>query len=480
MDTIAPPERRDLSGDGGVISLMPASKAGPRPTDLSTVVISYSVRHLLTSESDEQLTGGGESSDRTFQFTVDDGTAQCAGLDYAVKDMCTGDRRTFLMTQAYAPPSESGRSEHDGISEVEVTLQEVELPAAESEEMSSEAKIAYAELMRGEGNRWFAAGEHARADRRYSAALNAIAFDQGYTASEKAAVRHVGLLCFLNRAQCCLKLKQWDRARKDADMALKIEGASVKAHYRRGVACAELGMWAEARLALEKVLEAEPSNSSARRELQRVRKGAKLETQREAQAFSKLFEKPLCPDREPDHEATEGRCEGADDEGVVEGDTVMARNRWLGWLPPVWAGTPVLGVFAVCVGLDWRSLEPKGSLGTIWVFVGALWLLGPAALGATSVVTRRSIDDEGWHMSTLSAACLAFSLLSMNLLHVGAGLLPGDPGGRFEFVALVARAVVSAGPLLYFVQHLGGWNALGEVRRALGDGQSGKQSGKSD
>lgn len=111
--------------------------------------------------------------------------------------------------------------------------------------MANSGKVEFAERMRVDGNRWFGEAAFARGERRYSAAINAIAFDQDYTPEEKATVRQVGLLCFLNRAQCCLKLQRWPQARKDAEMALKIDGSNVKAFYRHGVACSHLSLWEE-------------------------------------------------------------------------------------------------------------------------------------------------------------------------------------------------------------------------------------------
>ena len=50
-------------------------------------------------------------------------------------------------------------------------------------------------------------------------------------------MRAEAFLCFTNRAQCHLKLKQYQHAKRDGDMAVKMDETNVKARFRRGVAC---------------------------------------------------------------------------------------------------------------------------------------------------------------------------------------------------------------------------------------------------
>ena len=126
--------------------------------------------------------------------------------------------------------SSSGGGEEERERRGDYCLLRVQLEAVDKDcgrtpvaEMGHADKIVRAGELRLDGNEWFKRGLHARASRRYSAALNLISLDQGYSVAERRAVRSEGNLCFLNRAQCYLKLGEWRRARKDADLALAID-----------------------------------------------------------------------------------------------------------------------------------------------------------------------------------------------------------------------------------------------------------------
>eukprot|EP00966_Prymnesium_polylepis_P271010 6260963-Prymnesium_polylepis.1 len=191
---------RDLSGDGGVTATHEALKTSvseTRPKDLSTVVVDFWVRSL--ADSPEPSAASLLGSREAFEFRVDSGTEQCAGLDWAVKDMQEGQQRKFSMTAAYAPladgyaPLAGGSTDSEQQLEVEVKL--VKLTQAPDVWSSNNAgKIKFAEEMRVDGNRWFTTGAYSRADRRYSSAINAVAMDQDYTREEKEAVKKLGLM----------------------------------------------------------------------------------------------------------------------------------------------------------------------------------------------------------------------------------------------------------------------------------------------
>eukprot|EP00966_Prymnesium_polylepis_P271011 6260963-Prymnesium_polylepis.2 len=121
-------------------------------------------------------------------------------------------------------------------------------------------------------------------------------------------------------------------------MAIRLDGANVKALYRHGVACSHLGLWDEAKRDFDKVVEAEPNNTGAKRELQRVRKELKAQTQAERQLYSRSFEKPLYADkpdkgevREPPPDASTSSAEGDDE--LVDGEVTFVCSGWAGRIP---------------------------------------------------------------------------------------------------------------------------------------------------
>lgn len=484
MESFTPmPEaaERDLSGDGGVSC---ASKAtaewSARPRDLATVVVNHWVRR-----ADVLL-----ASCQQHQFVVDDGAdGCCAGLDWAVKDMGEGERRVFRMTREYAPlyekdlASGAGDSDEGAPYDVEVELVKV-WPGPEASEANAE-RIAFADEMRASGNRSFGDAAYARAFRRYSAAIDAVALNRDYTADEKAAVQQVGLLCFLNRAQCGLKLERWEQARKDAELALKLDQASIKARYRRAVACCGLGRWEEAKADLLEVLAAESGNIGAKRELHRVQRELKAQARRERKMYSRAFESPLYDDQPdccaPAAEvaaevvAGSGGSGGSGDNGeLVDGSVDFTSRSCVGRYLPVWAGAPLMGAAALLAGRCWGADRRAMPLHTVWTAVGCVWLFGGGALAAWRLVARAPLPGEVQHTAALGAWSLALALSVMSCLHLAAWLLgwgsapvpteaPTTAGGLTS--PRVVSCAMATMAWLYFTQLLGGWRTMREARQ---------------
>jgi tetratricopeptide (TPR) repeat protein len=117
---------------------------------------------------------------------------------------------------------------------------------------SSHAPEARAEVRKLKGNEEFKEGNVAQALVSYTEAILAFPTAPVYA----------------NRAQCFLKLQQWEKALEDCDACLKLEpGYGVKAQFRRGLALMELGRYAEAGMCFSLTLELEPQNKNARSSL---------------------------------------------------------------------------------------------------------------------------------------------------------------------------------------------------------------------
>lgn len=111
---------------------------------------------------------------------------------------------------------------------------------------------ARAEVKKQKGNEEFKEGNVAQALVSYTEAI----------------LVHPSASVHANRAQCFLKLQQWEKALEDCDACLKIEPAyGVKAQFRRGLALMELGRYAEAGMCFSTTLELEPQNKAAKSSL---------------------------------------------------------------------------------------------------------------------------------------------------------------------------------------------------------------------
>ncbi|XP_061641816.1 mitochondrial import receptor subunit TOM34 [Phyllopteryx taeniolatus] len=126
--------------------------------------------------------------------------------------------------------------------------------AAQNHNLAGE-DVQRAKLLKEEGNALVKKGEHARAADKYTQSLL-------HHAKEAAT--------FTNRALCYLALKRYRDAATDCDAALAIDGANIKALYRRAQAHKELKDVKSCVRDLNKLLEVEPNNTAAIKMLQEV------------------------------------------------------------------------------------------------------------------------------------------------------------------------------------------------------------------
>lgn len=107
-----------------------------------------------------------------------------------------------------------------------------------------------------------------------------------------------------NLAAVHVKLEQWEAAITAATSALTLDSSSVKARFRRGVACSRIGQMQEAKADLTAVAKADPKNREARTVLEVVNAALAEQTTSEKARYSKAFAgKSLYADEEAKAEA---------------------------------------------------------------------------------------------------------------------------------------------------------------------------------
>ena len=117
-----------------------------------------------------------------------------------------------------------------------------------------------ADALREEANALFGQGRVTQALALYSAAIEA---------APSAAL-------FGNRAACHLKLESYGSAIADADAAQRLDGAYVKARYRRGSALMALGRVADAKKEFAEVVRVRPADPDAKAKLAECVKALRL------------------------------------------------------------------------------------------------------------------------------------------------------------------------------------------------------------
>ncbi|KAA0154675.1 hypothetical protein FNF29_02205 [Cafeteria roenbergensis] len=119
---------------------------------------------------------------------------------------------------------------------------------------------------RQDANELFRAGKHAEAAEAYGSAIAALAPVEASGAGGDAAVavRTERATLLSNRAACHIRLGKFDAAIEDTTDALEIDGALVKARYRRAQAFHGKGRGMRAVMDLQEVLSVDPGNAGAK------------------------------------------------------------------------------------------------------------------------------------------------------------------------------------------------------------------------
>ena len=167
---------------------------------------------------------------------------------------------------------------------VKVTLLSFDNPKAHWDLPDAAAKRAAALALKDSGNKWFKAGELARARARYAGAA-----DMCGRAAELGA--DVLVPVCNNRSAVAAKQEDWPAVRKFADAALGHDAANAKALWRRGVARTKLEDFEGAAADLKRLLEADPKNREGRKAYAELQAAKKARKAKEKATFGGLFDK---------------------------------------------------------------------------------------------------------------------------------------------------------------------------------------------
>ena len=126
-------------------------------------------------------------------------------------------------------------------------------------EMSAEA-AARADALKGEGNALLASSKYSLAAEKYTEALE---------------ISPTSAIIYSNRAMVYIKMESYGLAIADAEEAIAIDPAYIKAYYRRGSANYALGKYKIAQRDFREVCKRKPQDKDARAKLKECEKQVK-------------------------------------------------------------------------------------------------------------------------------------------------------------------------------------------------------------
>lgn len=109
------------------------------------------------------------------------------------------------------------------------------------------------------------------------------------TTEEKQEIQSLLVSLMGNSSMVLMKQQDWAAAVKSADNVLKIEPSNVKALFRRGTCYNKMGNLEAGKSDMQRVVELDPTNLAAKKELVEITKALKLQKEKEKAAFAGAF-----------------------------------------------------------------------------------------------------------------------------------------------------------------------------------------------
>jgi len=112
-------------------------------------------------------------------------------------------------------------------------------------------------------------------------------FDETPEQKEESAA--LKLACYLNIAQCLLKVQAWDKAIDNCKYALAIDPENAKAFFRRGTAYYSKKEYELAKTDLQKASELLPTDKAIKTLLGKAQTQVNLQKEKEKKMYSAMF-----------------------------------------------------------------------------------------------------------------------------------------------------------------------------------------------
>ncbi|KAL1496448.1 hypothetical protein AB1Y20_016402 [Prymnesium parvum] len=355
-------EAQDVCGDGGVMKrVLRAGTGDPPPAGARCKI------HFTATLSDGTLVdSSAERNESSAPFALSLGHGRLVrGLEAGLRTMRRHERAELVCRADYAygargaapiPPHAAVRYE------VELCVWRAEF-SREAAEVDGVTRLEVCRATKRRAAEFFAAGEWGEAQEDYFDAARELEQGEMPPARRREAWELL-LTCWLNEAQCWLKLEEWRRAEALCTKVLRHDERSVKARFRRAVAYARLDCAAKAIEDLQEARRLEPANKEVAALLRQCKEEEAKERECVKALAQKMFVSPAA-----DPKDGEGQEAGSTPEDAARSAEVPrwyevwkycdVSSRWRGAL--IDGATAVATVAVAVVAATWAAEVLKGT-----------------------------------------------------------------------------------------------------------------------
>jgi len=259
--------------------------------------------------------GGAASAPATFAFEVGKGE-HCEAVEVALLKMKAKEKA--VVTCSDAQLCVDPKLKVNGPAEFTITLESF-TQSKQTWDMGNGEKVTHGEKLKAQAAAFFKQQQNRRALNMWKQCQDLFSYTDKWEDEDKKAAETMTAACKLNSAQAWLNLGQHAEAEKVCDEVLSKQSSNVKALYRRGLARLGKNDAERAKYDLQKVIDLEPGNAAAKRELAKANQKIKQDEKRQQGLFknmmSGLGKGPIPP---PAVEKDKLPLGGADDDGLSD------------------------------------------------------------------------------------------------------------------------------------------------------------------
>lgn len=198
----------------------------------------------------------------------------------------------------------SGYADADSLSDDDSTLDE----SNNRESVSIDDALDKSSILKEAGNACFKSGDYKDAKDKYECGLKLLKDHKKkkapvITESQVQSVQNMYITLKGNLGMVLLKEENWNAVAKNTKEIVEEDPKNVKALYRRAVAYHKLGKLEDSKSELQHLLEIDPANNAAKKELSEVVKSIKEYQSKQKAAYTGMFKTGIYDDREKERKA---------------------------------------------------------------------------------------------------------------------------------------------------------------------------------